>query len=121
MVITKRTKIIPLSFSLLLFCGVATAQPAAFRVRLLGTAGPYLTPDRAEAGLLVVAGPELLLFDCGRGVPERLGQMVLDSRPLHSRRQLRSAAPFSVYLTLLRPLGKSATKRPACRWYDVAV
>jgi len=39
---------------------------------LLGTAGPSLTPYQAEAGLLVVAGTELLLFDCGRGVPENL-------------------------------------------------
>ncbi len=71
------TKAFSLLWPLLLFWWghPAAAQPAAFRVRLLGTAGPYLTPDTAEAGLLVVAGSELLLFDCGRGVPERLGQI----------------------------------------------
>jgi ribonuclease Z len=70
-------QLITLSFPLLLICGSrpAAAQPQPFRVRLLGTAGPSLSPGQAEAGLLVVAGSELLLFDCGRGVPERLGQI----------------------------------------------
>jgi ribonuclease Z len=31
--------------------------------------------DRAEAGPLVVAGSEVLLFDCGHGVPDRLAQL----------------------------------------------
>jgi len=31
--------------------------------------------SRAEAGLLVVAGPEILLFDCGHGVPDRIAQV----------------------------------------------
>ena len=63
--------------SLLLLCVVwpVAAQPQPFRVRLLGTAGPSLSSAQAEAGLLVVAGSELLLFDCGRGVPERLAQI----------------------------------------------
>ena len=34
-----------------------------------------MSPDRAEAGLLVVAGSEILLFDCGHGVPDRLAQL----------------------------------------------
>ena len=66
-----------LPFPLLLVCaaGPAAAQAQPFRVRLLGTAGPSLSPFQSEAGLLVVAGSELLLFDCGRGVPERLAQI----------------------------------------------
>jgi ribonuclease Z len=44
-------------------------------VRLLGTAGPSLNPNHAEAGLLVVAGSEVLLFDCGHGIPNRLAQV----------------------------------------------
>jgi ribonuclease BN (tRNA processing enzyme) len=44
-------------------------------VRLRGTAGPSLNPNQAEAGLLVVAGSEVLLFDCGHGVPDRLAQV----------------------------------------------
>ena len=52
----------------------ASAQPVIY-VRLLGTAGPSLGYGRAEAGLLVVAGSEVLLFDCGHGVPDRLFQI----------------------------------------------
>ena len=57
---------------LLLFSLAPAGAQQSFRARLLGTGGPSLTPYQAEAGLLVVAGPELLLFDCGRGVPENL-------------------------------------------------
>jgi ribonuclease Z len=68
------------SLPLFLFCLAAPAgAQQTFRVRLLGTAGPSLTPYQAEAGLLVVVGSganqELLLFDCGRGVPENLAQI----------------------------------------------
>ena len=59
----------------LLANGAGSAQAQSIYVRLLGTAGPSLSPDRAEAGLLVVAGPEILLFDCGHGVPNRLAQV----------------------------------------------
>ena len=51
------------------------AQSTSIRVTLLGTAGPSMALDRAEAGTLVQAGQETLLFDCGRGVPERLSQL----------------------------------------------
>lgn len=34
-----------------------------------------MSPDRPEMGTLVQAGGETLLFDCGRGVPERLNQL----------------------------------------------
>jgi ribonuclease Z len=60
---------------------VSDATPALAQqvmvARLLGTGGPSLSLERAEAGLLVVAGSEVLLFDCGRGVPERLAQLPL--------------------------------------------
>ena len=63
-------------FLLSLFAmGVGSVNAQSIFVRLLGTAGPSLSPDRAEAGLLVVAGPEILLFDCGHGVPNRLAQV----------------------------------------------
>jgi ribonuclease Z len=57
----------------LLFTALAFAQ--SIFVRLLGTAGPSLNSNQAEAGLLVVAGSEVLLFDCGHGVPDRLAQV----------------------------------------------
>ena len=51
------------------------AQSPGIKVTLLGTAGPSLSIDRAESGRLVQVGGETLLFDCGRGVPERLAQL----------------------------------------------
>ncbi len=59
--------------SLLLYVAPVSAQ--SIYVRLLGTAGPSLNPNQAEAGLLVVAGSEVLLFDCGHGIPNRLAQV----------------------------------------------
>jgi ribonuclease Z len=61
---------------LLLLAGAfGSANAQSIYVRLLGTAGPSLSPNQAEAGLLVVAGSEVLLFDCGHGVPNRLAQI----------------------------------------------
>src|SRR5207342_2772359 len=41
---------------------------AVLRVMLLGTTGgPTINPQRLGISTLVVAGPETLLFDCGRG------------------------------------------------------
>jgi ribonuclease Z len=43
-------------------------------ITFLGTSGPSMTIERAESGTLIQAGGETFLFDCGRGVPERLVQ-----------------------------------------------
>ena len=52
-----------------------SAATSAIRVTLLGTAaGPPVNLDRYEAGTLVEAGTQKLLFDCGRGVTLRLAQ-----------------------------------------------
>jgi ribonuclease Z len=61
-------------FFALAFAPVPVRAQSIF-VRLLGTSGPSLSRNSAEAGLLVVAGPEILLFDCGHGVPDRLAQV----------------------------------------------
>jgi ribonuclease Z len=53
----------------------ASAQQPSIYVRLLGTGGPSIGGPRAEAGLLVVAGTEILLFDCGNGIPDHLAQI----------------------------------------------
>lgn len=42
------------------------------RVHLLGTGGPEFAPGRAGPSTLIEAGDDLLLFDAGRGVSERL-------------------------------------------------
>lgn len=64
---------------ILLACGVLPAlsqsSVPSIYVRLLGTGGPGIGGPRAEAGLLVVAGSEVLLFDCGHGIPDHLAQI----------------------------------------------
>jgi ribonuclease Z len=46
-----------------------------FKVTLLGTASPQPLPNRFGPSTLVEAGDQRLLFDAGRGVPIRLGQI----------------------------------------------
>jgi len=61
-----------------LFPAAADAQGTSIHVTLLGTRGLEDTTDGpfpAEAGVLIEAGGEMLLFDCGRGVPDRLSQL----------------------------------------------
>ena len=52
----------------------AHADDPEMRVTLLGTAGPEYFPDRMGISTLVEANSELLLFDAGRGVNQRLYQ-----------------------------------------------
>ena len=52
----------------------AHADDPEMRVTLLGTAGPEYFPDRMGISTLVEANGELLLFDAGRGVNQRLYQ-----------------------------------------------
>jgi ribonuclease Z len=47
------------------------------RVILLGTRSGPAIDARVGIGTLVVAGPELLLFDCGRGVPTAISRMAI--------------------------------------------
>lgn len=60
----------------LLFVGTPLAQAIReepdMRVILLGTGGPELTPNRAGYATLVEAGGQMLLFDAGRDVLQRL-------------------------------------------------
>lgn len=46
-----------------------------FRVTLLGTGSPQPVMNRFGPGVLVQAGGQTLLFDCGRGVTQRLFQL----------------------------------------------
>ena len=66
-----------LSLILILAGTPLSGQSSSIKVTLLGTSGPSMAIDRPEAGTLVQAGSENLLFDCGRGVPERLNQLGL--------------------------------------------
>jgi ribonuclease Z len=55
--------------------GDALAADTDFLVTLLGTASPAPRADRFGPSTLVQAGGHTLLFDAGRGVPIRMGQL----------------------------------------------
>src|SRR5438128_6060953 len=53
----------------------ATKPDNEFRVVLLGTGSPTPRPDRFGPSILVEAGSERLVFDCGRSCTTRLWQL----------------------------------------------
>ena len=58
---------------------VATASDSNLRVILLGTAGgPTTHPQRLGISTLVLAGPEKLLFDCGRSVTTGMARLAIN-------------------------------------------
>ena len=62
----------------LLIAAVAFATPATsqnLKVTLLGTGAPRPVMERLGPSILVEAGKEKLLFDCGRGATMRLYQL----------------------------------------------
>lgn len=61
-----------------LFC--ADAQSPGIRVTLLGTGAPVPSIDRFGPSILVEAGHQKLLFDCGRGAAQRLWQLKIPLR-----------------------------------------
>jgi ribonuclease Z len=68
-----------LSFGLMLFlffsiCSFTNAQKT-IRVTLLGTGAPVPSIERFGPSILVEAGDQKLLFDCGRGAAQRLWQL----------------------------------------------
>ena len=54
------------------------ANPQTFTVTLLGTGNPRPTIKRFGPSILVQAGDQNLLFDCGRGATIRLAQLNVD-------------------------------------------
>ena len=60
--------------ALLLSVVQAFAQ-SDFKVTLLGTASPAPRTNRFGPSTLVEVGGQVLLFDAGRGVPIRMGQL----------------------------------------------
>jgi ribonuclease Z len=58
-----------------LIVAAASHAESDFKVTLLGTATPTPRVDRFGPSTLVEAGDQKLLFDAGRGVPIRLGQL----------------------------------------------
>ena len=51
------------------------AFPQNLKVTLLGTGSPRPVMERFGPSILVEAGKEKLLFDCGRGATQRLYQL----------------------------------------------
>jgi putative tryptophan/tyrosine transport system substrate-binding protein len=64
-------------FSCLVFVSTVPTETRAgdFTVTLLGTASPQARPNRFGPSTLVEVGGQTLLFDAGRGVPIRMGQL----------------------------------------------
>jgi Metallo-beta-lactamase superfamily len=64
--------------------GVDSQEPIAIssdslRVILLGTAGgPTIDAQRLGISTLILAGPERLLFDCGRGLTTGLARLAIN-------------------------------------------
>ncbi len=69
----KHTRSTLLLFFVLIVC-CAYSQPA-IKVTLLGTGAPVPSIERFGPSILVEAGGQKLLFDCGRGASQRLWQL----------------------------------------------
>lgn len=63
-----------LRYGLLAFCLSGLSYGQALKVTLLGTGNPRPSIERFGPSILVEAGKETLLFDCGRGATIRLSQ-----------------------------------------------
>ena len=81
----------------LLIAAIALAAPASsqnLKVTLLGTGAPRPVMERFGPSILVEAGKEKLLFDCGRGATMRLYQLKVairrPQRPVSDPPALRS-------------------------------
>lgn len=59
------------------------AQDAPIRVTLLGTGAPVPSMERFGPSILVEAGQQKLLFDCGRGAAQRLWQLKIPLRQVN--------------------------------------
>jgi ribonuclease Z len=64
-----------LEIALLAVLAAAGSSAQDFKVTLLGTGAPEPRMDRFGPSILVEAGKERLLFDCGRGATQRLYQI----------------------------------------------
>ena len=64
--------------ALLVFCAPVVSSAQDIKVTLLGTGAPPAEIDRFGPSTLVEAGGELLLFDVGRGVTQRLSQLKIN-------------------------------------------
>src|SRR5437867_4980197 len=77
----KATAVVLVGFGLFAPAPVTT-QSQALKVTLLGTGSPRPLVDRFGPSVLVEAGSERLLIDCGRGAPQRLWQLNIPLREI---------------------------------------
>ncbi|MGN6399701.1 MAG: MBL fold metallo-hydrolase [Flavisolibacter sp.] len=61
----------------------AGAQSSAIKVTLLGTGAPVPSVERFGPSILVEAGNQKLLFDCGRGAAQRIWQLKIPLRQIN--------------------------------------
>jgi ribonuclease Z len=69
----KKIKSVFFIFFLIIFSSANAQSP--IKVTLLGTGAPVPSIERFGASILVEAGGQRLLFDCGRGASQRLWQL----------------------------------------------
>jgi ribonuclease Z len=69
----KKIKSVFFIFFLIIFSSANAQSP--IKVTLLGTGAPVPSIERFGPGILVEAGGQRLLFDCGRGASQRLWQL----------------------------------------------
>jgi ribonuclease Z len=62
-------------FAFIVVSFYAGAQSPSIKVTLLGTGAPVPSIDRFGPSILVEAGSQKLLFDCGRGAAQRIWQL----------------------------------------------
>ena len=79
----KTSKTLEKTFSLILAMSAFVLTPGTgfaqtMKVTLLGTGNPRPVMSRFGPSILVEAGSEKLLFDCGRGSPQRLYQLKVE-------------------------------------------
>jgi ribonuclease Z len=63
---------------------VATSSAQELKVTLLGTGSPLPRMDRFGPSILVEAGKQKLLFDCGRGATQRIEQLKIPFAALNA-------------------------------------
>lgn len=69
---------------MLLLLFAFSVHSESIKVTLLGTGGPPPVMDRFGPATLVEAGDQILLFDCGRGATQRLFQLKIPLKDVHS-------------------------------------
>lgn len=78
MIVMRAMRFHSCALAFLLFVLPAVAFPQDFTVTLLGTGNPRPTIKRFGPSILVQAGGQNLLFDCGRGATIRLAQIKVE-------------------------------------------